>query len=521
MVTTSNEAERDGSKSRPIIELPAEDAKKFFLKNESYFTTRMPEYIHFDDLLNNVDQALVRQPLPTPRQRKANQNPRASDDVNHRIMSNKDGRYAWRPLEIIHPALYVSLVSCITESNQWKDICGRFRHFRLNSKGLNGKIECMSLPIESLSDEKDVAEQIIHWWKKMEQRSIEKSLDYEFLVHTDIVDCYAAIYTHSIAWALHDKETAKKKRTSKSLIGNVIDQHIQDMRYGQTNGIPQGSVLMDLIGEMVLGYADTKLAKAIANQPIGDYHILRYRDDYRIFVNNPYDGERIMKCLTEVMIDLGLKLGREKTSASNDVIASSIKDDKIGWILRKQGDNNLQNHLLIIHNHSMEYPNLGSVRKALDKYLRRLRNIKRISSVMPLIAIVVDIAYRNPSMYSISAAILSKLLDFIDTVGDKIDVIERIQKKFSQIMNTGYMDLWLQRISYLHKPDIEFAEPLCKLVQKDKDSAAVLWNSGWIADQALLKAISHTEVVDFEKLNNIPAVMSREEVALFNSGYYP
>ena len=508
MVTTSNETEHDGRKSRPIIELPAEDAKKFFLKHESYFTTRIPEYIHFADLLGKVDQALGTRGLP------GLQKAHTLDDVNHRIMSSKDGRYQWRPLEIIHPAFYVSLVSCITESSQWQVICDRFHHF-----GLNGKIECMSLPIESLSDEKDVAEQIINWWEKMEQRSIELSLDYEFLVHTDIVDCYAAIYTHSIAWALHDKETAKQKRRSKSLIGNVIDRHIQYMRYGQTNGIPQGSVLMDLIGEMVLGYADTKLAEAIANQPIGDYHILRYRDDYRIFVNNPYDGERIMKCLTEVMIDLGLKLGREKTSASNDVITSSIKDDKIGWILRKQGDNNLQNHLLIIHNHSMEYPNSGSVRKALDKYLRGLRNIKKISSVMPLIAIVVDIAYRNPSTYPISAAILSKLLDFIDTVDGKKAVIEQIQKKFSQIPNTGYMDLWLQRISYPHTTDIEFAEPLCKLVQND--CAAVLWNSSWIADPVLLAAISNTDVVDFEKLNNMPAVMSREEVALFNSGDYP
>ena len=179
----------------------------------------------------------------------------------------------------------------------------------------------------------------------------------------------------------------------------------------------------------------------------------------------------------------------------------------------------MQNHLLIIHNHSVEYPNSGSVRKALDKYFRRLRNIKRISSVMPLIAIVVDIAYRNPSTYPISAAILSKLLDFIDTVDDKKRVIKRIQNKFSQIPNTGYMDLWLQRISYPHKTDIKFAEPLCKLVQKDP--AVVLWNRDWITDQALLAAISNTDVVDFEKLNNMPAVVSREEVALFNSGDYP
>lgn len=516
MVTTSNETEHSVRKSRPIIKLPAEDAKKFFLKNENYFTTLTPEYIQFSDLLSEVDQALARLPLPMPwpRERTTKQNPRSFDDVNHLIMSSKDGRYAWRPLEIIHPALYVSLVSDITESSRWKFICERFRHF-----ARSGTIECTSLPIESLTDEKDTAEQISHWWENMEQRSIELSLDYEFLIQTDIVDCYGAIYTHSIAWALHDKDTAKQKRNDSALIGNIIDKRIQDMRYGQTNGIPQGSKLMDLVGEMVLGYADTKLADKIADNNINDYHILRYRDDYRIFVNNPYDGERILKCLTEVMIDLGLKLGREKTSASSDVIASSIKDDKLSWMLRKQGDNNLQNHLLIIHSHSIEYPNSGSVRKALDKYLRRLRNTRKISSTMPLISIVVDIAYRNPSTYPISAAILSKLLDFLDTGDAKIGVIQRIQKKFAQIPNTGYMDLWLQRISHRYAPDIEFGESLCKKVQQNP--AVALWNSDWIDDPVLLAAISNTDVVDFEKLTTMPEVISHEEVALFNSGYYP
>lgn len=31
------------------------------------------------------------------------------------------------------------------------------------------------------------------------------------------------------------------------------------MQYGQTNGIPQGSVLFDFIAEIVLGYADLLL----------------------------------------------------------------------------------------------------------------------------------------------------------------------------------------------------------------------------------------------------------------------
>ena len=63
------------------------------------------------------------------------------------------------------------------------------------------------------------------------------------------------------------------------------------MRYGQTNGLPQGSVLMDFIAEMVLGYIDSLLSDRIKANNISNYHILRYRDDYKIFVNNPHTGD--------------------------------------------------------------------------------------------------------------------------------------------------------------------------------------------------------------------------------------
>jgi hypothetical protein len=37
----------------------------------------------------------------------------------------------------------------------------------------------------------------------VEQKSIELGLEYDYIFHTDIVDCYGAIYTHSISWAIH------------------------------------------------------------------------------------------------------------------------------------------------------------------------------------------------------------------------------------------------------------------------------------------------------------------------------
>jgi len=208
------------------------------------------------------------------------------------------------------------------------------------------------------------------------------------------------------------------------------------MRHGQTNGIPQGAVLMDFIAEMVLGYSDIELAEKITRLNIDDYCILRYRDDYRIFVNNSQDGERILKCLTEVMMDLGLKLNPAKTKISNQVICSSIKDEKRSWICRRQIDKNLQKQLLIIHNHSIEYPNAGSLLRALGAYHKRILRLKKYDQAMPLISIIVDIAYHNPKVYAFCAAILSKLISFLET-NQRQSVIEKTKRKFSQIPNTG------------------------------------------------------------------------------------
>ena len=383
--TEGTEEVLDGELKAPfktIVELSSDEARMFLLKAESYCTIDLPDYIQFNELLDSVINALR---MHDPNTTLARQH----DDVNHIIMTNKDGEYAWRPLELVHPVLYVCLAQQVTESRHWDTIIDRFAHFAQDEK-----VQCVSLPVQSLTDESDKAQQIRQWRVSMEQKSIELSLDYDYCAQTDIVDCYPSIYTHSVAWALHGKSVAKTKRSDRTLIGNIIDRLLQDMHLGQTNGIPQGSVLMDFIAEMVLGYADVELSSRCSGDGINDYRILRYRDDYRIFVNNPSDGDRILKHLTEVLIDLGLKLNPAKTGFSANVIHSSVKDDKLDWIFKKHRARGLQNWLLMIHDHGLNHPNSGQLVGALASVHNRLHRRGRLSSPMPLIAIVGG--YRYP-----------------------------------------------------------------------------------------------------------------------------
>lgn len=479
------------------------EAREFLLKPESYCNIDFPPYLHFGKLLSAVSNALGNCELKSMQKH----TPRTCEGVNYPLLSNKDGRHAWRPLQLIHPAVYVSLVNQVTTKSHWKAIRARFAEFHET-----GRLKCLSIPVRSRSSRKDKAAQILQWWQGIEQGSIERALDYAYVLHADITDCYAAIYTHSIAWALHGKAVAKAHKGDNSLIGNIIDDHIQDMRHGQTNGIPQGSVLMDLISEMVLGYADLEVSDRLAKDAISEFLILRYRDDYRIFVNNPQIGDAILKALTEAMIDLGLKLNTAKTTGSQSVVSSSLKADKLRWLRSRQGDRDLQKHFLVIHAHGLDFPNAGSLVVALTRFYDRLSKAKRLRNPVALISIAVDIAYSSPKAFPVCAAIVSRVLSELETDDSRIVVIQKIHRKLVQLPNTGHMEVWLQRISHPYDGGIVFKECLCQLVD---GKGVSLWNNDWISSVKLKAALCPAQILNTRKLKALKPVVRPEEIRVF------
>jgi len=446
-----------------IFSLNHEEAREFFLKHESYCNIDLPPYLTFQPLLIALSNKLTTRNLnefkilliteEKDKKKKKRFEPSDFENVNYKLLHNKNGKFDWRPFELINPMLYVSLVHEITEEKNWKKIKSRFTKIQKRSC-----VDCISLPVVSENKNSDVKEQVLNWWDGIEQQSLKLSLDFKYIHHTDITDCYGSIYTHSIPWAIHSKKVCKNKknRNSNSFIGNKIDKHIRDMSYGQTNGIPQGSVLTDFIAEIVLNYADLSLSQKLSKIESNEFKILRYRDDYRIFTNNPTLAELIIKNLTEVLIGLGLKLHPHKTTSSSNVINSSIKADKLDWLLSNvNNSDNIQKQLLVIHDFSNKYPNSGTLTKLLQQISFSITkkshfNIKKLlksftytvspyrmslkdfdyqhkkcikpierkrkkfiknEDIEVLISIIVNIAYNNPRTYSISNTILSKLFN--------------------------------------------------------------------------------------------------------------
>jgi hypothetical protein len=287
------------------------------------------------------------------------------------------------------------------------------------------------------------------------------------------------------------------------------------MAFGQTNGIPQGSVLMDFIAEMVLGYADIELTNRIQATGIQDYQIIRYRDDYRVFSNNPQDAELIIKLLTEILIELGMRLNTQKTLVSNNVIRDSIKPDKTYWMLEKNGNRSIQKHLLLIHNLSDKFPNSGSLTKALGKFYSRIKDFTALNDIRVLISILGDIMYKNPRTYPIASAILSKLLSLLNDSAQRDSILQSIIVKFEKIPNTGHIKIWLQRLTIKIDRQKVYDENLCKKVN---DPAQQIWNSNWL-NNALRTLIDTTLIIDEQIIQDINTIINQSEVELFKSEY--
>jgi hypothetical protein len=501
---------------KTVLQLSDTEAKQFFLKQESYCNIDLPRYFDFQPLLDalsknkHIDSIVLKE---------ANKR----DDINYKFLTNKDGKFAWRPLQLINPAIYVNLVNKITDEKNWNFIVNRFKKFQENKR-----IECCSIPVISTEDKKsDKAKSIQNWWQQIEQKSLELALDFDCFMNTDITDCYGSIYTHTIPWALHGEKVIKtdlfsSSKPRKKFLGDCIDRTIQSMQYSQTNGIPQGSVLMDFIAEIILGYADAILSYKIKNynrketkNKIDDYQILRYRDDYRIFATNQETLVKIAKLLTETLIHLNFKLNSQKTFISDNIVRDVIKPDKLYWNEAKQKKKTLQKHLFLIYSLAEKHPNSGSLTQALIKFLEDkvypLELFEKENSKV-LVSILVSIAFKNPRTYPTIMAILSKILSLEVNAETVIEILKSIEKKFDKIPNVGHLQVWLQRLTIKMDRTKKYTEKLCqKVIDKDID----IWHIDWLKDQTIKDVFINNAIINENKIEEMKQTIEPDEIKVF------
>ena len=538
-------------KKTTILELSSNDAHDYFMQPANYCTLSLPKYIDFDPILkyvqNTIKEAVNHQqdkdPLDSICENK--RRPKFYENVNHTILINKDAKYAFRPIQLPNPYIYYILVQKITEEPMWGFIKKRMEYFYHE---VENRIEVSSIPLkeEDREGESQTAASILNWWDNIEQRTIELSMEYKYMLVTDITNCYGSIYTHTIEWALMGKKEAKehhkenKKRSNNTdNLGCLIDKYIQSMQYGQTNGLPQGSTLFDFIAEIILGYADQMLAEELKKKGISNYKILRYRDDYRIFSNSKDELEKISLSLQKTLSDLNFHMNSSKTKMTENIVEDAIKQDKLYYISnipaykgKRSLFSSFQKELYYILSIARKFPNSGIVCRLMNNLNHKiekvsLREESTDENPKVLIAIIMEIVMNSPRIYQHALSSVSHLINQFSSEEEKAQTTVAVRKKLCRLPNIGHIQLWMQRItSKINTGDDEsYDEPLCTIIQKQikQHTSGIdttsekenLWNLEWIKKE-YRENFPIASIFNKKEFDEMKPFIKSDEIDIFN-----
>ena len=531
---SQSQIEDNTKKSVRILELSAKEALASLMSNDFYSTTELPEYFDFSGVLKYAGDSIGDKTLDECIN--GDCQPESVYGVNLEVITNKDGRYAVRPLTLANPFLYYMLARDLCNEKAWTAIKECFKLYA------NEHITACAIPMVKVEDKPEPfkgATSILNWWNSMEQRSIELSLKYRYMFMTDITNCFGQINPESIAWALARKDTPYQTDDNYALAGS-IQRYLRAMQEGKNIGIPQGSSLFSLIAEIILGYTDMLLAQAIANAQENDnlpkeleYEVLRYVDDYRIFSNDRDALDKISFMLQHILERFNFRMNSSKTRTSTELITDSIKADKAFYIFntpieskqiykdedgleRKERGydfDGFQKHLLFIYEFSRRFPNSGQLVTQLEAFSKRIdeqlstktityeettidldsgkttkeKKAKELKghlweNISAMVAIAVEIAANNLRAANNALKIASQLLADMckEDAEKKKEIIDQIYKKLIRIPNSAFLQVWVQNITHTTDDwsagDI-YDMPLCKVVAEQPVS---LWNNKWL-----------------------------------------
>jgi len=180
---------------------------------------------------------------------------------------------------------------------------------------------------------------------------------YNKMIKFDIAKCFDSIYTHSLSWALINKEFVKNNlnRDSKTF-AKKFDKFMQNTNYGETNGIIIGPEFSRIFAELILQQIDKKIERILRKKGLihkVDYEIYRYVDDFFVFYNDGKTKDEILDNYKICLKDYKMSLNDSKTKlyekpliteitiAKNKIV--NLLKDKIKFKIKKDKDKDDKN----------------------------------------------------------------------------------------------------------------------------------------------------------------------------------
>ena len=302
---------------------------------------------------------------------------------------------------------------------------------------------------------------------------------YNNLLKLDISKCFDSIYTHSLSWALLNKESVKEKITeSNKTFSGLFDELMRQLNYNETNGIIIGPEFSRIFAELILQSVDWTLV-LILNEKYKlkhkiHYEIFRYVDDYFIFYNDEVTKNSILENLQLHLKDYKLYLNVNKQIVYEKPIITEITiakqrikellNEKLVFELTEiinetesenkqfKGTINIKSNSLItrfktvIKECNVEYRDMlnytlaiveGNSEKILKKYEQSVKNEEQLIKAMIEILEFVFFIYSVSPRVNITIKLCRILAVFIYFIKDKK---ENVKNDFKDIVFKSIFD---------------------------------------------------------------------------------
>jgi len=270
------------------------------------------------------------------------------------------------------------------------------------------------------------------FFTSFEFNKLEKK--YRNYAKIDVSKCFDSIYTHSISWALKDKEFAKENIKNYSF-ESVFDRLMRNSNHNETNGIIIGPEVSRIFAEIIFQQIDVNVEKKLSGKKYkfnSDYVIKRYVDDYYIFSNNTELIDLIIQIIDEELEFYKLHINDSKTKLIN---APFISENSISKIQMSSAINFFYENLFKPSENGKPNYSLNSIKRIRNPQQKSMSLINEIKAVLKVSGATIS----DISKYTLSI-ITKKLQKTLDTEKQEI-VIEELQKNIINIFITVFLDL--------------------------------------------------------------------------------
>lgn len=171
---------------------------------------------------------------------------------------------------------------------------------------------------------------------------LELESNYPYLRTVDISKCFHNIYTHSISWAIKNKEIIKNSlQDTPNHFADTFDKKIRLGNYDETHGIPIGAEYSRIFSEIIFQRIDNNIIESLNKEGFtyGENYIFkRYIDDIYIFATSDSILDTLQECIKRELISYNLHINHGKVVSyhrpfvTNKGIAFQRISQVIDWL---------------------------------------------------------------------------------------------------------------------------------------------------------------------------------------------